>query len=132
MEQLIIKKTKYTPQIELNAQNGLLCLSGKSYPENSFEFYAPVIEWIENYFNNYSQFKTTINFQIVYINGDSSKLFFDIFDLVDELVNKDKYVEINWLYDENNERAKEVGKIFKDDFQNLSFNLKKDSANNSI
>ena len=49
MENLIIEATTYTPNINFDAVNGELSISGKSYPENTFEFYKPVNEWIIKY-----------------------------------------------------------------------------------
>ena len=122
MENLKIEATKYTPDINLDSENGLIFMSGKSYPENTFEFYKPVMEWVESYFENNAKEKTTINMEIIYFNSSSSKLFFDFFDLVEEAAG-DNVIEINWIYDEENESALEAGEDFKEDFEELCFNL---------
>lgn len=119
MENLIIEETKYTPAINLNI-NGELSMKGKSYPENTFEFYAPVVDWIENYFSQGNK-KLVFDIEITYFNSSSSKLFFDLFDLLDEN-NSDELV-INWIYDEENESALEAGEDFIEDFENLNINL---------
>jgi hypothetical protein len=121
MQNLIIEATKYTPKITLDV-NGTISLSGKSYPENTFEFYAPVMEWLENYFNSKPEHKTVVNMEIIYFNSSSSKLFFDLFDLLDE-VKEDNVIEINWIYDEENESALEAGEDFIEDFEDLKINL---------
>ncbi len=41
MKNLVIDETKYTPLINFDADNRIFELSGKSYPENTFEFYKP-------------------------------------------------------------------------------------------
>ena len=125
MENLTIEETKYTPSINLNVENGLIELVGKSYPENTFEFYQPMIEWVENYFDGNDQPKTIINFEIIYFNSSSSKLFFDFFDLIEESQNKGKSIKINWIYDEDNESAMEAGEDFIEDFEKLDLSLVK-------
>jgi len=120
MKNLIIEETKYTPKIELDV-NGTISLIGKSYPENTFEFYAPVMEWIEKYFEN-AQEKTVVNLEIIYFNSSSSKLFFDLFDLLEEESSSNS-IEINWIYDEENESALEAGEDFIEDFEDLKINL---------
>ncbi|XPV68380.1 MAG: DUF1987 domain-containing protein [Halarcobacter sp.] len=125
MENLIIKETKYTPSIRLDAQKGLIELTGKSYPENTFEFYKPMMDWIEKYFSGNEQEKTTLNLEIIYFNSSSSKLFFDLFDLIEEAHKNHKNIEINWIYDKENESALEAGEDFKEDFIELNFNLVK-------
>ncbi len=125
MENLIIEETKYTPSIKLDAVKGTIELIGKSYPENTFEFYKPMMEWVENYFDGKEAEKTVINLEIIYFNSSSSKLFFDFFDLLEEAHNNGKNVEVNWIYDEENESALEAGEDFKEDFEELKFNLVK-------
>ena len=123
MENLVIEETKYTPKINLDAQKGVIELTGKSYPENTFEFYKPMMDWVEAYFEGNDLPKTIINFEIIYFNSSSSKLFFDFFDLIEEMTNKGKYIEIYWEYDADNDSALEAGEDFKEDFENLNFKL---------
>lgn len=123
MENLIIEETKYTPSIKLDASKGVFELIGKSYPENTFEFYKPMMEWVETYFDGNECEKTVVNLEIIYFNSSSSKLFFDFFDLLEEAHNNGKKIEINWIYDEDNESAQEAGEDFKEDFEELNFNL---------
>lgn len=119
MENLIIKETKCTPRVNLNI-NGEISIKGKSYPENSFEFYAPIIDWIKNYFSNDNK-KFICDFEIIYFNSSSSKLFFDLFDLMNKYNNQE--LIINWIYDEENESALESGEDFIEDFPELKINL---------
>ncbi len=123
MENLNIDETKYTPLINLDAQKGVFELVGKSYPENTFEFYKPMMDWTEEYFNGNEQDKTVVNLEIIYFNSSSSKLFFDFFDLLEEAHNNGKSVEVNWVYDGENESALEAGEDFKEDFEDLNFSL---------
>lgn len=121
MENLHIEETKYTPKIEMNV-DGTISMIGKSYPENTFEFYAPMMEWIKEYFENDPAEVTTLNIEITYFNSSSSKLFFDFFDLIEE--QNDEYtIVINWIYDTENESALEAGEDFQEDFEELTINL---------
>jgi len=117
----VINATQYTPEINLDPA-GIFSIIGKSYPENTFEFYAPVVKWIEDYFNENPAEKTVLNIEIVYFNSSSSKLFFDIFDIF-EINHDTNNIEINWIYDEENDSAKEAGEDFIEDFKGLKFNL---------
>ena len=121
MENLKLEATKYTPEISLDS-SGIISLVGKSYPENTFEFYAPMMKWLEEYFEETSVDKTVINMEIIYFNSSSSKLFFDFFDLLEENTEEND-IEINWIYDEENESAQEAGEDFIEDFENLNIKL---------
>lgn len=104
----------------MDAASGVIEMSGKSYPENTFDFYAPVMKWLEDYFTTTN--KIVINMEIIYFNSSSSKLFFDFFDLCDE--KRDTHdIEINWIYDADNENAEEAGEDFIEDFEFLRINL---------
>jgi hypothetical protein len=119
MEKLHIEATKYTPEIDLD-HSGVISMVGKSYPENTFEFYESTMQWTREYFNTSAAAVTTVNLEITYFNSSSSKLFFDFFDLLDE--NKDNLI-VNWIYDEENESAKEAGEDFIEDFEDLNIKL---------
>ncbi len=121
MTNLNIAETKYTPKITLDA-SGTISMVGKSYPENTFEFYAPMMAWTKEYFETSPANVTTVNLEITYFNSSSSKLFFDFFDLLEE--NNDNHdIVINWIYDEDNESAEEAGEDFIEDFEDLNIKL---------
>jgi hypothetical protein len=121
MENLHIKATRYTPEIDLNT-NGKISIKGKSYPENTFEFYTPMMLWLKEYLEKEPAEKIVVDMEIIYFNSSSSKLFFDFFDLLEENVPAHA-IEINWIYDEENESALEAGEDFVEDFENLKINL---------
>ncbi|QCI28330.1 DUF1987 domain-containing protein [Caminibacter pacificus] len=121
MEKVYIPATRYTPEITLDPQKGLIEMKGKSYPENTFEFYKPIIDWVKEYIKNPND-TTTVNMEIVYFNSSTSKLFFNLFDILYE--NKDKSkITINWIYDKENDTAKEAGEDFIEDFPDIDFRL---------
>lgn len=122
MENLNIAQTQYTPEISLNV-DGTISMVGKSYPENTFEFYQPVMDWLEKYFESETKQKTVVNMEIIYFNSSSSKLFFDLFDLLEESSENGNEIEVNWIYDGENESAEEAGEDFQEDFKTLNINL---------
>ncbi len=123
MENLQIEKTNYTPDINLNAQTGILEIRGKSYPENTFEFYAPVSQWITTYIQNTTNEKTVLNCELTYLNSSSLKAYFDIFDALEEAHEDGKNIEINWIYDAEDDIMEETGEDFQEDFENMKINL---------
>jgi len=123
MEKLFIEATQYTPEISLDL-NGTISMVGKSYPENTFEFYKPIMSWLEEYFEKNKSNTITVNLEIIYFNSSSSKLFFDLFDMLDEN-RTGREMNVNWIYDEENESAEEAGEDFIEDFEDLNINLVK-------
>ena len=121
METLRIEATKYTPKIILDI-NGAISFVGKSYPENSYEFYSPVLSWIKKYFEGSCSNETIIDLNITYLNSTSSKVFFSIFTLFDEFKENNK-IKINWICDSENESAEEFGNDFIEDFPDLDIEI---------
>lgn len=120
MEKLIVEKTKSTPSIDFDANSALLQIKGESYPENVTKFYTPVLEWIKEYLSNATQ-ETTVEFEIVYFNSSTSKVFMTLFDILDEEVSKGKDITVKWRCDKENEIAIECGEEFKEDVEHLPF-----------
>ena len=50
MKELIITKTTNTPGIAFNPETGVMKIEGRSIPENPGDFFDPLIEWLEEYF----------------------------------------------------------------------------------
>lgn len=123
LENITIQETQYTPYIELNSYTKQVVITGKSYPENTFEFYEPVMNWIKNYIANEENDKLEVKMEIIYFNSSSSKLFFDLFDVLYE-ASKSIQITIDWICDEENECAIEAGEDFKEDFEDLKFDIK--------
>jgi len=125
LKNLNIAREKSSPEVSLNADTGVHHISGESYPENTKNFYLPVIEWIEEFIPQLKDDQETVfNFEMIYFNSSSSKILMDIFYLLDDAVAEDgKKVVINWIYDERNDSAEEYGEEFAEDLENVTFNL---------
>ncbi len=123
MENLVIEASNYTPAIHFDAGNHVLDIRGKSYPENTWEFYTRVFAWLEKYLKNEASNAITVNIELIYFNSSSSKVLLDLFDLLEEAAGDGKTITVNWVYDVEDEDALEFGEEFKEDLESLDFNL---------
>lgn len=124
MEKLIIEKQQVTPLIDLNSDENILKFIGKSFPENTFEFYSPVLKWLNEYFSK--TVEVSVEIELEYLNSSSLKAYFDIFDIFEDSVkNNNSKISIKWLYDEENDIALETGEDFIEDFKFLDILLVK-------
>jgi hypothetical protein len=114
MDNLNIENTQSTPAITADWTAGTVEMRGDSYPENSFELFSPVIEWIETYLRETGG-KLTLKLHLLYLNTSSVKAMMDIFDILEESFREGREVEVNWYYDEQNERVAELAEEFKED-----------------
>lgn len=117
------EQTKSTPWIHFDPRENRLQIQGESYPENSASFYAPMMEWLEDYLNNAGDSGVRVDVELVYFNSSSSKVFMNLFDRLDEAAKNGTQVTINWMYHEDNETALECGEEFLEDLENVEFNL---------
>ena len=122
MRNLNITSTGNTPKIELDS-SGILNFHGKSYPENAFEFYKPVENWITEYIKINTNKKTLVNFDLNYLNSSSIKFYFDLFDKLEEYSSNSNYVEIQWFYHKDDDMTLESGEEFKEDYEDLNIIL---------
>ncbi len=114
METLTILGTPKTPTVEMNVDSGIIEIKGRSIPENSIDFYRPIVEWIDQYANSAAP-ETKVNIQLEYFNTSSSKCILDVFKKLEQVFKKngDKGVVINWFYEEDDEDMLEAGEDYQ-------------------
>ena len=113
MDNLFIEGSKQTPKVDFNASKGNLEISGRSIPENTFEFFNPILLWLDEY-SNIALDVTTINVNLEYFNTSSSKYILEIFKRLKSLINDGKEVQVKWYYEEDDEEMMETGEDYED------------------
>ena len=114
MNDLIITATQSTPSVEANLSSGVVTMRGDSYPENSFEFFAPIIAWIEHYLAE-AEAVLLLDLHLLYLNTSSVKAMMDIFDLLEDVHGNGRPVAVHWYYHQDNERIADLAGEFKED-----------------
>ncbi|HHU00915.1 MAG: DUF1987 domain-containing protein [Bacteroidota bacterium] len=112
METIIREGTPKTPYVKLDGEKGLIEIKGRSIPENSVEFYKPLIDWLDKY-GNVPLEVTNVNIQLEYFNTSSSKCILDIFKKLELIYKKGSKVQINWYYEEDDEDMFEAGEDYQ-------------------
>ena len=111
MESISIQGTAKTPTVEFNPA-GTVEIKGRSIPENSIEFYKPLVDWLDNYTEN-TQGDTEVNIQLEYFNTSSSKCILDVFKKLEIIHKNGNNVKINWFYEEDDEDMLEAGEDYQ-------------------
>ena len=112
MESILIEGTPKTPSIKFEPSKGYLEIKGRSIPENSIEFYKPLIDQLEVY-SNTPQANTNVVIQLEYFNTSSSKCILDVFKKLVAINNKGSQVLVNWHYEEDDEDMLEAGEDYQ-------------------
>lgn len=112
METIIIEGTPKTPSVNFDSASGILHLKGRSIPENSIEFYKPLVEWLDEYAAK-PQAKTSVNIQLEYFNTSSSKCLLDLFKKLEGMHKSGNDITIKWYYEEDDEDMLEAGEDYQ-------------------
>jgi len=113
MENLLIDGTRQTPEINFDAASGILKLDGRSIPENTFEFFTPVLNWLDE-FASVAPSKVVAKINLEYFNTSSSKYILEILKRLKVLLNDGKEVLVEWYYEEDDEEMMETGEDYED------------------
>lgn len=113
MQSMYLDKTNRTPQIILDPRKEIFEIRGRSIPENSVDFYKPVMEWMDEYRKQPND-KTRLVFCLEYFNTSSSKCLVEILRKLEAIHLDGKHVEMEWYYEEQDEDMRESGEDFKE------------------
>jgi hypothetical protein len=109
MEIINLEGAEDTPKIILDRTNGIFEISGRSLPEDTAEFYRPVLDWLGRYSASPNA-KTQFVFKLEYFNTASSKLILDILSKLESISG----TSIAWYYHEDDEDMEEAGNEFSE------------------
>jgi hypothetical protein len=107
-ERIIIEATRSSPAVDCNPETGSITLDGESYPENTFEFYRPVIAWLNERLASGGDSSLALDVRLSYLNTGSIKSLMDMLDRMDEAHEEGAAVSVVWHCDKDNERLVEL------------------------
>lgn len=111
MEALILQATDDTPEIIFDPEQESFKVSKISVPEDAYEFYLPIIQWLKEYGTNPLE-ETIVDFDLEYVNSASAKQIIQVL-LALEDISKENKVLIRWYYEAIDEDMELLGKRFK-------------------
>ena len=113
MEDYILNATHKTPRLCFEYGSGQFEISGRSIPENSTEFYQPLLDWLDKYaFNPKNEALLTVKLE--YFNTSSSKCLVEVFRRLEKIHKSGKTIQVEWFYEEEDEDMLESGEDFKE------------------
>ena len=109
-----IAATQSSPEVFADTSSGVLTMRGDSYPENSFEFFAPIIEWIERMLE-VPEKPIHLDLHLLYLNTSSVKAMMDIFEILERAHGAGHAVSVKWSYAQQNSRIADLAEEFRED-----------------
>jgi hypothetical protein len=104
LDPLQIEQTEDTPGIILNRTEGTFEISGRSLPEDSADFYEPVLAWLRAYADAPND-KTVFEFKLEYSNTASSKYIHEVLKVLQSISG----AKVNWWFHKDDEDLEEMG-----------------------
>ena len=109
MEIIKIEKTNNTPSILIDEASMHCKIEGSSFPEDAFDIYQYVLNWLESIKNKQFDKKLVIEFDFDFLNSISHKKVWQIVNEMKEIYQNGQDVLVKWYYDENDEDIMEAG-----------------------
>ena len=116
------ERTRTTPYVLIDEEKGYMRFEGESYLEDIVGFFKEINEWLKKYMtSDFTEF--TFDCALEYFNSSTTKQIYNILRLMD--VNAPgKKVTDNWIVaSEDDDMLIECGEDYKDDMENLTFNI---------
>ncbi|MCL2699320.1 MAG: DUF1987 domain-containing protein [Defluviitaleaceae bacterium] len=119
---LEIERTKTTPYVLIDEENGYIRFEGESYLEDITGFFKEINEWLEKYLS--SGFDgLTFDCAMEYFNSSTTKQIYNMLRLLDKNAIG-KNMVVNWIVsNEDDEMLIECGEDYREEMENLEFNL---------
>ena len=116
------QKTTSTPYVLIDEEKSCLKVSGRSFHEDIVNFYKDIDAWLDSYLA--SDFKLfTFDCELNYLNSSTIKALLNMIIKMDKNASDEKKIIINWITTDINEIVIECGEDFREDIENLTFNL---------
>ncbi|GAB4396723.1 MAG: DUF1987 domain-containing protein [Microscillaceae bacterium] len=112
MDNIEIEGTPKTPEVRFVHDSGQLTISGRSIPENSYQFYEPLLTWLDDYAQSPGA-ETLLTFQLDYFNTSSSMYILGILKKLEKMYLAGHQARVKWIYDVDDEDMLQTGEDFK-------------------
>jgi hypothetical protein len=113
MDLLSIEATGQTPAVRLDPTEGVLEFKGRSLPDNTVAFYAPILDWLEGYRTDPGKRALEVIMAFDYFNTASAGCLLDVFKALERIQEGHTPVRIRWEYEEDDEDMLELGEEYE-------------------
>jgi hypothetical protein len=124
MDKISIASTARTPAVEFDPEARTFVLSGESYPEDPFKFFADPLATINAFLDQSHEGPVHFSFKLTYFNSSSAKVLMDLFCALEESAGRGNDISVDWVYAEDDDNMLELGEEFSEELSAAKFTLK--------
>lgn len=125
-KELKIDPSEYSPEVDFNADTGILSIQGRSMPEDIGSFFNPISDWVHEYIDNACDL-TEFRIFFEYYNSSTARRITEIIFDLEQLLEKGNKVKVVWSYKSDDQIMKENGEEISSVVE-LPFELKEVSS----
>lgn len=108
MSSITLPGTSKTPTVQFSLEPLTMSISGRSIPENSIEFYQPLLDWAQANLQTVGT-SLEISIRLEYFNTSSSKCLMDLLKRVEKSPCE---ATVLWYYEDEDEDMLEAGEDY--------------------
>lgn len=124
METITIAATERSPELVFDFSANTFLLKGESYPEDVTEFYGAPLKAFESYLSELDGTTVNFRFELIYFNSSSAKILMSLFDMLEEAAEEGNTINIEWVYEADDDNMEELGEEFGEDLEAANFKMK--------
>jgi len=102
-----------TPQILIDTQKNYIKIKGASFPEDAFETYLPILEWIKSVDKSILK-ELIIDLDFSILSSASNKMVYEILLKLESFYHAGIPVKMNWFCERFDEDLFEEGKNYRE------------------
>lgn len=123
MKNLVIQKGTDTPFVSLNPVNNVFEFKGDSYSQDPNEFYAPVIDWFQEFLSQNKR-PITVNFRFSYFNTPTYRPMMALLQMLEQHhIAKRINTTINWYANIQDVDMMNDAKFLDSNFDHLDIHI---------
>ena len=123
MDNLILKGTKTTPEVEMRFDQNFISMKGESYPENAVLFFGKLIEELRKYLAAPNAAKLRVEMNLKYLNSASTKMLYKFVEELNSAARKGRSMDLAWCFESDDSMLQEFGEDLKDAFGSIDVKL---------
>ncbi|MFK8044666.1 MAG: DUF1987 domain-containing protein [Crocinitomicaceae bacterium] len=112
IENLYIAPTDESPKVDFNSETGLFEISGISISKEADRTFGLINNWLKGY-SEYPQDVSQLIINLDYFNISTSKHLLDLLYKLKQLEENEKFVSIEWHYNEEEVDMLELGQDYE-------------------
>jgi len=121
MIDVYIDATNTSPEVDFHFSQHQLTLRGESYPENASAFFGPITEALREYLEQTQNQIIEVVVELTYFNSSSTKVLFNIFEMLSTATKNNNTINLHWRYDEDDDTILEFGDDLHEDFPAINY-----------